>query len=168
MNDDPTLGRVCSKCDTWLAAAHFRSAPRGRGGLHSICRPCTAKYAREKYAENPELHREASLKWYRNNPEKARLRRRSHTLKANYGLTIEQFDAMLASQGGRCAICRCDEPRGVNWHVDHDHATGKVRAILCHPCNVTLGNVGDSPDLLMAMAAYLLSFQDVLALQADG
>lgn len=56
-------------------------------------------------------------------------------LATRYGITVEQRDAMVASQGGTCAICRGAMARAV---VDHDHATGKVRGVLCHACNVKL------------------------------
>ena len=54
-------------------------------------------------------------------------------------------------QGGTCAICRTKPA----VHVDHDHATGRVRGILCFACNRGLGKVGDSVEVLRAMIAYL-------------
>jgi hypothetical protein len=74
-----------------------------------------------------------------------------------YGMTDEQFAAMLDKQGGACAICHATEWNGRHPvpHVDHDHATGKVRGILCHSCNLGLGKFKDDPDLLRAAIAYL-------------
>lgn len=51
-----------------------------------------------------------------------------------FGITPEQYIEMLKSQGGRCAICR-REPAKINLSVDHDHDTGKIRGLLCPPCN---------------------------------
>lgn len=64
---------------------------------------------------------------------------------------------ILAEQGGRCAICRTGAPLGPQrrWHMDHDHATGALRGVLCAACNTALGLAGDSPERLRAMAAYL-------------
>ena len=54
-----------------------------------------------------------------------------------YGITIEDYDRMYEEQGGRCAICRTDQPGGAGerFSVDHDHETGKVRGLLCNNCN---------------------------------
>ena len=73
-----------------------------------------------------------------------------------YGISEEQTAALLAAQGGRCAICRTDTPGGVgDWHVDHDHATGVVRGLLCNSCNIALGLFRDDEALLTAALAYL-------------
>lgn len=64
-----------------------------------------------------------------------------------YGLTDEAFIAMLASQGGRCYICRTDTPNGKGWSVDHCHETNAVRFIACNPCNAALGLIREDPDV---------------------
>jgi Recombination endonuclease VII len=71
-----------------------------------------------------------------------------------YGLSPQDYDAMLAEQGGVCAICktRPDKP----LFVDHSHATGKVRGLLCRPCNFSLGFMRDDPRLTAAATEYLL------------
>ena len=77
--------------------------------------------------------------------------RRSYRLLSRYGITAAEADAMLEAQGGLCAICR-ERPAE---HVDHDHLTGKVRAMLCFCCNQALGNLRDRADVARAAAAYL-------------
>lgn len=75
-----------------------------------------------------------------------------------YGLEPDQYDAMVASQQGRCAICRTDQPGGQSkggWHVDHEHATGRVRGLLCTRCNQALGLFDDDPARLRAAVEYL-------------
>ena len=74
-----------------------------------------------------------------------------------YGLTSAEFDAMLAGQGGVCAICGTAEwPGRANApHVDHCHESNQIRGILCHDCNIGLGNFKDDPTRLMAAVAYL-------------
>lgn len=83
--------------------------------------------------------------------------RRERNLLANFGMTHEDYERMLAGQGGVCAICggENNDPQRRYFAVDHDHATGKVRQILCHTCNVGLGAFQDSPSLLKKAAAYL-------------
>lgn len=68
-----------------------------------------------------------------------------------YGITREQLDALIAEQGGLCAVCR-ERPAE---HVDHDHVSGEVRGVLCFPCNAALGQLMDRSDLLLAAADYL-------------
>lgn len=82
-------------------------------------------------------------------------------IKGKYGITIEQYDAMMAAQDGRCAICGVLPTR--HLCVDHDHETGEVRGLLCEPCNFALGHMADDVDRLLAAAAYLLARRDVLA-----
>lgn len=83
-------------------------------------------------------------------------------LKKVYGITIEQYDAMLAAQDGKCAICEKPEtavngttglPRDLA--VDHCHGKGHVRALLCSKCNNGLGALNDDPALVDKAAAYL-------------
>lgn len=76
-------------------------------------------------------------------------------------LPREEFEAMLVAQGGQCAICRQPETklsakgRVRRLSIDHDHATGRVRGLLCSMCNTALGNLRDDPALADAAAAYL-------------
>jgi Recombination endonuclease VII len=69
-----------------------------------------------------------------------------------YGLTLEEFRAILARQGGVCAICGRG---GRRLCVDHCHTTGKVRGFLCSPCNTGLGCYEDNPEFLRAASRYL-------------
>jgi hypothetical protein len=80
-------------------------------------------------------------------------------LRKSFGLSVEDYDALLASQGGVCAICGKhpnDAPK--RFHVDHDHATGAVRGILCHTCNQGLGQFKDDVARMRAAVAYLERF----------
>lgn len=95
--------------------------------------------------------------WRAHNPERAK----HHNLKRHYGITLEQYNMMGEAQGWVCAICKNPEstkdkdggPR--QMPVDHDHNTGKVRALLCTQCNRGLGMFTDNIDKLKAAAAYL-------------
>jgi hypothetical protein len=80
-------------------------------------------------------------------------------LLGRYGLVEADFERMRNEQAGCCAVC--DQPTQ-KFHIDHCHDTGKVRGLLCGPCNQGLGFFRDNPDRLMAAAAYLLRHSDVL------
>lgn len=69
-----------------------------------------------------------------------------------YGLTVEQYDAILARQGGVCAGCRGSE---VVLCVDHDKETGEVRGILCRNCNTGIGALRHDPGVLRRLVRYL-------------
>ena len=75
------------------------------------------------------------------------------TLKA-YGMTVADYDAMLARQGGRCAICR-RPPGKRRLAVDHDHRTGRNRALLCGSCNLLIGYARENLRVLWAAIEYL-------------
>lgn len=109
-----------------------------------------------KDAEYRERHRqsaERSNKKKRSRPGSYR----KEVLK-RHGLTVQQYESLLAKQGGVCAICHRPDPGREGYehlHVDHDHATGLVRGLLCHGCNTALGFVGDEIETLRSMVRYL-------------
>lgn len=72
-----------------------------------------------------------------------------------YGLSEEEFAALVAAHPG-CGICG-GPPRGrwKEFHIDHDHATKKVRGLLCDPCNRGIGFLKDNPDILQRAISYL-------------
>ncbi len=108
---------------------------------------------RQWRAANPEKVRE--LRRRHNSPEKARLR--------TFGISGEEFAAMLAAQGGSCFICFATKPGGTGgWHLDHDHRFNRKdrrghRGILCSSCNRALGYFRDDINIVRAAADYLAS-----------
>ena len=103
----------------------------GTSGRHSYCKPChnaRGKASKDKVGGSRTYH-----------------------LKRRYGITAEEADTMLATQGGLCAICRSAPAE----HVDHDHATGRVRQLLCFNCNGGLGQFRDDPRVLREAARYV-------------
>jgi hypothetical protein len=103
-------------------------------------------------------------RWKRHGSPTARVVRRptvweepKPTGPAKYGLTPAQYEELWAGQDGRCAVCRSALVKAgmKSCNIDHCHATGRVRGILCRRCNWGMGILGDDPDLLEAGAAYL-------------
>src|SRR5262245_60306071 len=101
--------------------------------------------ARRDWAENPYYKSE---EWAQ--------RSRNRRLRSNYGLSIEDYNALLARQGGACAICRKQPEQRLC--VDHCHVTRKVRRLLCRRCNLGIGYFGDDPRLLRRAVTYLEAF----------
>jgi hypothetical protein len=124
----------CAMCDTVKPLGDFHLQPTGPLGRHSYCSTCCNQRAREKRVRH-------------DTPEK----RRRWSLSGRYGLTVADFERMHAEQRGLCAICSDPMRRPV---VDHDHATGKVRALLCHKCNLALGHI-ERPNFMGLAFAYL-------------
>jgi hypothetical protein len=76
-------------------------------------------------------------------------------IRRKYKLSPEAYLAMIEEQQGACKICRQPEPTGKHLAIDHCHASGRVRGLLCSDCNTTLGKFNDSPDRFIAAANYL-------------
>lgn len=95
--------------------------------------------------------------WRNNNPDKTK----NNDLKKMYGITLQEYENLLAKQNGVCAICGGKETTKSNdgfprrMPVDHDHATGKIRGLLCTQCNRGLGMFGENRNRLLAAAAYV-------------
>lgn len=105
---------------------------------------------------NPERHRkhtrESVARWRRRNPEKVAAQREIERL--GYGLTSVELDDMRLAAAGACTICG-KKYGNRNLYIDHDHATGRVRGLLCRECNLGLAMFTDSPEKLRAAAVYL-------------
>ena len=125
--------KLCGRCGVTRLGSEF-PRPRDR-----ICRVCVSKRI--------TAHQKASLK--------VRAYMQAYSLKRLYGLDPGEYEAMLHQQGGVCAVCQ-KPPRGkYRLRVDHDHATGAVRGLLCNPCNSGMGRLGDDPERLRVAAAYI-------------
>lgn len=129
-----------------------------------------AEYQRAYRERNKERCADAHRQWVERNRERHRAYHRDYyrrnklkwqvsDLARKYDLSVETYLAMLDQQGGVCAVCRRTPEEahsdGYPLHVDHDHSTGRVRSLLCRGCNLTLGQAGDDPALLRALADYL-------------
>lgn len=102
--------------------------------------------------ERRRKKREASARWVRENPQLVRHRR----LMSEYGISLDDYNALLVAQGGRCAVCCLPERDAKRClAVDHDHETGVVRGLLCRRCNTALGLLGESIDRVGRLQSYL-------------
>ena len=120
------------------------------------------KYANEWNKKNKDRHLENKRNFYKNHKTELLEKTRRNKFKKEYGITLEQYTAMSESQGNACAICGSVNGNGNRLCVDHDHATGMVRALLCIKCNVAIGLFGDNPKCLMDAVRYLEHFQELI------
>jgi hypothetical protein len=162
----------CRICGAEKPADAFYRASGTADGYRGVCKACNLAARARRYRKSKgfrERHR-PRRRWRLENPGKyAALQRRSKAsprykrslrqahLRRKYGITIEDYEAMLAAQGGECAICGAPEPDGASLHVDDCHDSGDVRGLLCFNCNAGLGMFDHEPGRLARAAAYLRS-----------
>lgn len=118
-----------------------------------------SQYSMKWQSLNPDRANAYNNAYYhrkKNDPE-VRRKVKNSRLMLRYGITLAQWQQMWDDQGGRCAICREPMDGDKNAHVDHDHATGAVRELLCRKCNHRVG-IFES-DLREAIEAYLSRHQ---------
>lgn len=140
--------------DDPAAAAEYYAGKRAASKrYYDANRDKEADRQRRYVAANPEKRRETKRRYMAAKPETDR----AWKLSWFYGMTLEDYERLLAAQGNACAICKTDA--GTQSHgrlqVDHCHSTGEVRGLLCGRCNRGLGMFSDSPDALKAALRYL-------------
>jgi recombination endonuclease VII len=122
----------CPDCGAWKPTDEFPRNRRTRDGFAACCKPCHNARGRES-------------------KERLYGSSRHYHLTRRYGIGAKDVERLIAEQGGLCAICGSADPE----HVDHDHATGAVRGVLCFNCNGGLGQFRDDPAFLAAAIEHL-------------
>lgn len=158
--------KSCKDCGLEKPLDEFYAMRGMRDGHRNECKACFAERRRARYDSATavarttrwrEANRERFLAYqaeYRQRPERKRALRDLY-YRRTYGISADEVDAMLAAQGGRCAICGRVPERAGSWHLDHDHMTGQLRGILCIDCNHGLGKLQDDLHVLQAAVEYL-------------
>jgi hypothetical protein len=140
----PDGQKWCPDCERVLGMDDFPRTRASSSGRATYCLPChNARGKKSRDAAGGS---------------------RTYHLSRRYGITAEEADAMLADQGGLCGLCRAAPAE----HVDHDHATGAVRDLLCFNCNGGLGQFKDNAALLRAAARYVEAHRAGQTAQAAG
>lgn len=142
------MTRTCTKCGAAKATSDFpidRSRKTGRSGR---CKKCNLERVQSWTKQDPE--RAASL---RNAAKKKRFKEgRVDRTKERYGVSRDRVLDMLEAQDDRCAICF---QYGFAPHVDHNHASGALRELLCFKCNASIGMMEESLPRLRNAIKYL-------------
>ena len=150
--------RYCAQCHELKARESFSLNHRTPDGLQSRCKACISIYGRQYRQANPDLILQRNRKYRESDPVKVAAYMRRKNLERDYGLTVEQFDLLLESQGGVCAICgqiATVDKGGRGWHVDHRHSDGKIRGVLCRECNWAIGHLHENIQRCLSAAHYL-------------
>lgn len=137
--DDPM--KRCSRCRLEQPLEHFHKDSTRRDKHSVYCKACTKAKSQLRYREG--LDHQTSEQ------------RRHYWYVFKYGITLEEYQVLERQQDGLCAICGQLNYDGRPLVVDHDHSTGAVRGLLCHPCNRGLGQFKDDYSLVAKAAAYL-------------
>ncbi len=140
------MDKTCHICEATKPTEEFYSI-RGTSRFQSGCKACRSAMYKKKYADL--------------SPKQKAAKARQQNLTRRFRMSEDTYDELLASQEGTCAIC--DRPERVRANngevrrlaVDHCHASGNIRGLLCQSCNVALGKLEDSPNLLRKAADYL-------------
>lgn len=128
------MEKLCKKCNTVKPLSEFHKKTGRKDGHSSTCKVCVNSRTRPY---DPDKNRDTKLR------------------KA-YGISLAEYNEMLKSQGGKCAICGgCEPIEDRMMAVDHCHTTGKVRGILCSNCNRAIGLFRDNIESLKNAIKYL-------------
>lgn len=157
--------KPCSTCGIVKPFDEYYRDKRATDGRYCSCKPCQRDKTAAWRARNVERYRDTQARWRAANPDALRemgrryywTHRHGPWLKYRYGITLAEYDRMLAEQGGVCAICQRPPTahiRARRLSVDHDHGTGRVRGLLCDACNRGIGSIPD-PTWLQNAASYL-------------
>lgn len=150
--------KTCIKCLASKPVTDFGLRAKGATERQSACKACQSASSREWYLANAEVVRERVGRRYaaiRSDPERWFV----HSLRNSARQRGLDPDLVVARFEGHDGLCdSCGEPNTTHHgrlFIDHDHATGELRGLLCHGCNSAIGLLRDSPGLLMRAASYL-------------
>jgi hypothetical protein len=165
--------KKCGKCGTVKPVEEFNFQDRRRGTRVSWCKPCWNAYMKEYYQKNRDAIGRHAKEWVEANPERnaitktkyfsrpdIRVREHARRIYRSYGISAEQYYDTLKEQGGVCAICGGVNGNGKRLHVDHNHATGQIRGLLCNKCNNAVGLLDEDPLKAQRLILYLEKFNE--------
>lgn len=163
--------KECSICHEVLPFSDFYLDKNKTRGITSSCKKCSRKYNKENHAS-----REKTREYYYSGNRYKEVQKRKKELqelkdrfleygvrwktlsyfKQTYNITIEEYLQLIIDCDNKCIVCNTSfKDNTKNRHVDHDHATGKVRGILCGNCNIALGLLKDNPNTISNLLDYI-------------
>ena len=112
-----------------------------------LCKKCYSREYENARKRTPE-RRKIAIRWAKENKRRVL----NSSLKYRYGIGLDEYEAMLLAQNNKCKICSKDDQK---LHIDHSHSTGKIRSLLCGPCNRAIGLLGENIRTLESAIEYL-------------
>lgn len=148
------FNKCCNKCDTTKPVEEFYKDSGCADGYSTLCKICRNESMSKWRDNNREKYNASMRDWRKNNPEEVK----DHDLRRTYDISLADYNRMKEEQNHVCAICQCS-PKGKRpLVVDHRHADGKVRGLLCYGCNRAL-HVLESISLLQKAQTYLKKYE---------
>ena len=136
--------KTCKNCNLDKPLIEFYKNNSQSDGLTLYCKSCSKEKTKTTYKKNPQIKK---------------FHNKKHILgKDNKSITYDTFTTMLENQNNKCGICNLEM---IQPYIDHNHATGKVRMLLCHHCNTLLGMAKENTDILQKSIDYLNTFNKV-------
>lgn len=133
--------KTCSRCKSTKLLKEFYKSKQSADGYQYHCKQCDLKLKQLYIKKNNENYK---------------VKKANQKLKSRYGVTLEEYNVLLEKQNHKCAICNMDQSKFKRrFHLDHDHKTNKIRALLCQPCNMALGFVKDDISIAKKIISYL-------------
>lgn len=148
--------KICTVCKEEKPISAYYKHGKGSQGqtiYKSACKDCTNTKTLKKYHELSEEEKLERSRIGRMNMGKDYFK--NYKLEKKYGITIEDYNSMLDSQGNLCYICRNTFDEQNKPHVDHNHETGEVRKLLCHSCNTAIGHLKEDVDIMKKAIEYI-------------
>ena len=152
----------CNRCNADKDINEFGIDNRNGTGRKSWCRACHNKYHSDYRMSKMNVEERQSVEIFRGKVARnkvfkgdAKLKAKDSLLRRKYNITYFEWLTIIEKQKGKCAICEIDLDLNKDANVDHDHATGKIRGILCSFCNRALGLLKDDPSIIMKAYEYI-------------
>ena len=145
------MGQICKKCLESKDESQFRKYKNAAGEfvwMSKTCLACESEKKKLYFQKNKPAYAARTKQWRKENPNK----KREEHLRQLYGISVDDYEKMLAKQNGVCAVCKKPRKR---LCVDHCHKTKKVRGLLCGSCNLAIGNAKEDIKILHKLIDYL-------------
>jgi len=143
--------KLCPGCNKWKNLSNFYRSSYTKDGFYRLCKKCWNEYSRDYTSKNKKKAKKRAKKYYHKTGWKK-------GLDKNYGEgASDYYEAKSLDQKDKCEICGKINSGGKRLNLDHNHITGQWRGLLCHSCNIAIGNlqVDKNSDLLYKSIKYM-------------